>query len=566
MEMKLAISLVIFLWAVAPAAAAEPDLIFFGGKVFRGPGRYAQAVAIGDNRISDVGFDADILRLKGEKTAVVDLRGRAVTPGFHDAHAHFLKGALFLNQVDLNGAKSLAEIKKRVAAYASSHPEADWILGRGWEQAAFADPQAPTREALDAVVSTRPVALTQAGGRGLWMNTEGLRRAHITKTTSNLNKGEIALDASGRPTGLLREDAVGLAARFIPRPTRAQKLDALRKALALARELGVTSVDSMPDVVDIPPREQADLWSELYRKQETTLRFFMYGRLEDASEAAALRKTMADFPRTRFGVVGAKGFVDGTIDARTAALFEPYFDDPKTAGKPLITQGRLDELVRRAHALGLQTALSAAGDRAVRMALNACEKSEDYAKKESLVLVPYPCRVERADVVSTEDAPRFKTLAAASMQPGRMAYADEVENYNPERLGGRVQQVFAWKTLEDAGAQMAFGSDWPMAALDPRVGLFAATTRRNFNGRPAQGWIPKQKISLEDAVEHYTASPARLIGREEELGSIAPGKLADLVVFDRDLFSTSGLDLLAVKVDYTIYDGRIVYERKDLKP
>lgn len=545
--------------AALAAAAAEPDLILRGGPVFMAPGLYAEAVAVAGNRIEAVGTSAEVSRLAGKKTRVLELAGRSVLPGFHDAHAHFFKGALFLTQVDLNGAGTIDEVKKRVSDFAAVNPEAEWIIGRGWDESVIG--ARPTRYDLDSV-STRPVALTDVDGHKLLLNTEALRRSRITRATPKLTKGEIVRDESGEPTGLLLEEAMVLGQRGVPSYTREQKLAALRRALKLARESGVTAVQSMPGIVDTPVAEAVELWRELYKRRETTIRLFLFGRLEDAAATAKLRKAAAaDFPASRFGVQGVKGFVDGVLGSRTAALLEPYFDDSKLKGKPNYPAFRLNSLVASAHKLGLQVALHAIGDRAVRLALDACERSVSKSRSAGRVLPLFPCRVEHVEVLDPADAGRFKGVAAASMQPSHMTYDNEEQNYNPNRLGSRVRMAFPWKSLEDAGATLAFGTDWPVMPLHPRLELFAAVTRTHFNGRPAGGWVPQQKISLEQAVQHYTLDPARVVNREALLGSIKPGKLADLVVLDRDLSEVEGPDLMKVEIDYTIFDGRIVYSR-----
>jgi hypothetical protein len=546
----------------ATVCAAPPELLLVHGKIFLGPGRYVQAAAVSGNRIAAIGTDDEILALKDAKTRVVDLAGRAVTPGFHDAHAHFFKGALALTQADLGGAANLQDIRQRLLDYAAKNPGEGWLFGRNWDESSLLESGYPTRLDLDSAISTRPVALTDVTGRKLWLNTEGLKRAGITSRTPKLVTGQILKDAQGQPTGILIDDATGLALRSFPRLSRAEKLDALRRALALARESGVTSVDSLQGPGDFSPDEELDLWRELYKKGEVTLRHFIYARLEDASGLEALRKKAKDIPRDRLDFPGVSGFVDGTLADRTAALLAPYLDDEKKSGTLNHEGFMLNSMVRKAHQMGFQVALSAVGDRAVRAALDACQKSEDRAKQEELVLPAYPCRIEHLELIDRTDMPRLRELgAAASMQPGEMTFDNELQNYNPNRLGPRVRYNFAWKSVENAGALLCFGSDWPRTALAPRMGLFAATTRKMLDGKPDGGWVPQEKISLESAVQHYTADPARALGRGDILGTLDPGRLADLVVFDRDLFSTVGLELLQTQVDMTIFDGKVVFER-----
>ncbi len=546
----------------AVALAAEPDLILAHGKVFLGPGRYAQAVAVEGGRIKAVGADSVVLALKGAKTRVVDLKGRTVTPGFHDAHTHFVKGALLMTQVDLNGTSSLAEVQAKVARYAAENSTAAWILGRGWDQTSWPGGAYPTAADLDVAVTTRPAALTDADGHKLWLNTEAMRRITLHAHNPNLVEGQYLKGADGEPSGVFMDETMAYVFKYVPAPSREQKLTGLRKALALARENGVTAIDSMQGPVDYSPEEQVSLWRELSKNGEMTLRYFLYGRIDDPAGFAKLKKSAADVPRDHLDFIGLKAFVDGTIGDRTAALLAPYFDDAKTSGSLKHSDSSLAAMVERAHRDGFQVAFHAVGDRAVRQALDACEKSEKKAKEEERVLPSYPCRVEHIELVSPEDLPRFAALrAAASMQPSHMTYDREDENYNPNRLGARVKWAFAWKSLEDAGALLIFGTDWPVMPLPPRIALFAATTRRHFDGKPEGGWIPEQKIALDSAIEHYTADAARALGKEDQLGSIASGRLADLVVFDRDLFAASGLDLLKVEVDMTVLEGKVVYER-----
>jgi len=313
--------------------------------------------------------------------------------------------------------------------------------------------------------------------------------------------------------------------------------------------------------MDASPAEQLDLWRELNKSGEFTVRYFLYGKLEDPAGFLKLKKSAIDIPRDRLAFIGLEGFVDGRIEDRTAALLEPYFDE-KTSGALKHQTFALNAMVRRAHEAGFQVALHSAGDRAVRSALDACQKSEEEAKGLELVLPSYPCRIEHLALISPQDLARFAALrAVVSMQPSHLTFQREEQNFYPNRLGARARRTFAWKDVEGARALLAFGSDWPAMPFRPRVGLYAATTRRHFDGKPDGGWFPGEAISLEYAVAHYTIDPARAIGLGEILGTIAPGKLADLAVFDRDLFSVDGPDLLKVQVDMTIFDGKTVFER-----
>lgn len=528
----------------AAAAAAEPDLILHNGKVFVAPGRYAEAVAVSGRRISKVGTSAEVLALKGEKTRAIDLAGRALVPGFHDAHLHLLKGGLSLSRLDLSGVVSSSEAVTRVKAYAAARPGDGWILGRGWDHTAFPGQAYPTAAELDAVVSSRPVYLTHVDGHLAWANTRALELAGIDPSTA---------------TGVLIEDAMDPVKAVLPKPGPAEVKDALRAALELARRSGVTSVQGPLDSDD---GAVLAAWRELDRAGEVTLRWFAWGRIEDPQNAARLKARFADLRPERFRLAALKGFVDGVISARTAAMLEPYADDPATRGEPM-AEDRLQALVKRAHQAGFQAALHAIGDRAVRMALDACEASAKSAVEKGVALPSFPCKIEHLEVVHPDDLRRFaSSRAAASVQPSHMTYDRESQNYNPARLGARARHAFPWRDLLSAGAAVSFGTDWPVMPLHPRVALFAATTRRHFDGAPKGGWFPRQRLRLEEAVSAYTLEPARAIGRDAELGSIEEGRLADLVVLDRDLFAEAGRRLLAIEADLTVFDGRVVFERR----
>lgn len=551
--------------AAASLAAAGPEagLILHNGKIFISPGRWSQAVAVAGDRIAAVGTNREILKLKGSGTRLINLRGRAVTPGFHDAHLHFMKGALALAQADLNGSTSPKMVADRLAAWLKTHSGSTWVQGRGWDHTSFPGRKYPTRADIDAVTSNRPAALTHVDGHLLWLNTEGLRLAGITRDTPDPKDGKIERGPDGEATGVLVESAMDLGEKAIPPPSGPDLSTALREAMSLARRAGVTSIQGP---LDVQPRSQLEAWRDLDRAGEVNLRWFIWGELEHPEEFAALADEFGDLAPERFRFGGLKGFVDGVISARTAALLEPYADTPGLKGAPNHSAQALAALSLAAQSRGWQVCLHAVGDRAVRMALDACQALRTSGTRWTLGqgrrIDAYPCKIEHIEAVHPDDLARFAALrVSASMQPSHMTYDLESQNYNPERLGTRVRHAFAWKSLEDAGATLAFGTDWPVMPLEPRVNLFAATTRRHFNGRPSKGWIPEQKIGFEQALVAYTLGPARSIGTDRELGSIETGKLADIVVWKNDLRSLKGTALLKAEVETTIFNGTIVYER-----
>lgn len=547
---------------LAAGARAEPaDLILRHGKIFLSPGRYAESLAIEGNRISAVGTDAEVIDEKGPKTRVVELGGRAVFPGFHDANNGFLHGALLFSQLRLGGARTPEAAAKKIESYAAAHPGDPWIIGRGWDPETFNGGKLPTASDLDLAVSTRPVIIFDGGRTRAWLNSLALERAGVTSRTPIVHNGEIVRDQAGHPSGVLGGDAIQLARGAIPPPSKRQKLEALRVALDLARANGITSIDAVP-VPDEPSlAEKIALWRELIASREATARIFLYGSLDQPSDALRQRAASRDLPRVKLQIVGVAATLDDDLSDRKAALLEPYFDSPQERGTPRYASIHLDIDVRSAHKQGLQVSLRAVGDRAVRMALDACEKSQRKSKRDDAVLPAFPCRIEEAAIVSPQDLPRFKALSAAVIaQPGAFVFEDQLSNFVPNRVGDRARWAVPLKSLEDAGAPLAFGTGWPTGDLDPRPGLFFATARQSLDGKPEQGWFPQERVALEAAIEHATLEPARVVGLDDELGSIRPGKLADLAVFSEDILSRSGKGLLDPAVAMTIFDGKIVYD------
>ncbi|MBI2837930.1 MAG: amidohydrolase [Acidobacteria bacterium] len=551
----------LLLGGLVSAAEPAPDLILRGGRVYTvNPAQpWAEAVALRGDLIVGVGSNADVDHLAGDRTTVIDLGGRLVLPGFNDAHIHFLEGSLALDQVGLDSARSLAEMQERVRAYAAARPEQPWIVGRGWIYEYVDGGRLPTRADLDAVVSDRPVYLEAYDGHTAWVSSKALELAKVNAASVPDGYGEIVKDPkTGLPTGVLKEGAaMEMVHSAIPKPTHAQQIAALRLGLAEARRNGVCSIQNASGSL-----EELDLYQTLLDANELTVRVYAAMTVDKQTSPQDLDLIAAASSRLRGPWIKAgavKIFMDGVIESHTAGMLEPYSDDPTTSGSPEYTEGEIDRLVSDLDRRGFQIFTHAIGDRSVRMVLDA------YARAASTNPTNQRRhRIEHIETISAEDIPRFAGLGVvASMQPYH-ASPDITGVWARNAGEARQQRAFAWQSIRTAGAHMAHGSDWPVVTLNPLVGLHAAVTREDLEGKPDGGWIPVQRLSLEQAIPGYTRDAAYASFDDEVKGSIQAGKLADLVVLADDIFAMSPRKIGATAVMMTIAGGRIVYETPGL--
>jgi hypothetical protein len=556
--------------AAAPAAQRRVALVLMNGKIFTADerGTIAEAVAVEGERVVAVGTNAEIARAY-TAARTVDLRGRLVTPGFNDAHLHFINGGLSLLRVELVGAKTLAEAKARIAAKARELPSGAWILGRGWDHTLWGG-QWPTRADLDAVAPNNPVFVQRVDGHVSWANTLALKEAGVTRETRAPEGGEILLDAAGQPTGILKETAAGLVARVVPEPSRAERMQAAERALAEARRYGITSVQ------DNSGYEATELYRELLRAGKLTVRVAEWQNFEDTVEKlTGQRAEFASFKINplRIRLTALKGYVDGTLGSRTAAMLAPFADDPHNSGIPRRPLAELTRMIVERNEQGFQIALHAIGDRANRMALDGfAEARRQYAKSADqanarpnidVIVMPYPDhrhRIEHSQVVAPTDFARFRDLGVvASMQP---SHAISDKRWAQDRLGEyRVQGAYAWHMMRSFGVRVPFGTDWPVEPINPYLGLYAAVTRQSTEGDPAGGWWPQERLSMADAIRCYTAESAYASFEETEKGRITPGLLADMTVHSRDLLTIKPAEILQTEAVMTILGGRVVYEK-----
>jgi len=549
-----------------PAVSAAADLVLRNGRIYTGDAArpWARALAVKGGRILTVGSDAEAAAHAGPATAILDAAGRLVVPGFNDTHFHLPMGAQQLDAIDLLDAVDLPDIQRRVRDHGRQHPGEPWIRGRGWFYSALPGGRPPTRQDLDAVESTRPVYLEAYDGHSAWLNSKGLERAGITRATPDPTGGVIVRDTAGEATGMLKEAAVELAYAAQPRPSRAEKLALLERALALLARNGLTAVQNAHGT-----EEELELYAELERTGRLTARVYTalsavapadamgarpFATTDELVGKAVELKSRYQGPFVRAGAV--KIVADGVIEANTAAMLEPYANAPATRGLPNYTPEALAGLVRALDAGGLQIWTHAIGDGAVRMTLDAYEQAAraNGARDRRF-------RIEHIETHQAADTPRFGALGViASMQP---LHANPTDNETVVWAGAigpeRASRAWAWGSLRRAGARLAFGSDWPVVSMSPFLGLHVAVNRQTPAGKPAGGWLPEQRLSLEEALAGYTTGAAYAAFMDAETGSLVPGKWADLVVLRDDLFAIPPRRLHDNQVLLTMVGGRVVY-------
>jgi predicted amidohydrolase YtcJ len=538
-------------------------LVLYNGKFFTADaqGTIFEAVAVDGERIVAVGLTQGIRSLyEGEKE--IDLGGKLVTPGFNDAHIHFSGGGLSLLRVVLNDSKTLDEAKQRIAAKIKELPAGSWVLGRGWDHTLWGG-QWPTRQDLDQVSPNNPVFVQRVDGHVSWANSLALQKAGITRETKAPEGGEILHDAKGEPTGILKETAGELVSKVIPSITPEEWMRGAERALEEARRYGITSVQ------DNSGFETVRGYRELLKQDKLTVRVAEWQDFEDSIEKLeAQRAEFAAFKidPLRIRLTALKGYVDGTLGSRTAAMLAPFSDDPKNSGIPRRPPEELTRMIVDRDEAGFQIALHAIGDRANRMALDGFEAADKQRLIKGLIndatsIKPWSRhRVEHAQVVAPSDFARFGRMnVIASMQP---SHAISDKRWAQDRLGEyRVQGAYAWHMMKAFGVHVPFGTDWPVEPISPYLGLYAAITRQSTEGEPNGGWWPQERLSMADAIRCYTAESAYASFEENEKGQIAVGKLADFAVHSNDLLTIKPEEILKTETVMTILGGKVVYEK-----
>lgn len=552
----------LFLLAAAVFAGTPPrkaaDAIVTHARVYTMDSArpWAEALAIRGDRIVGVGSMAGIDKWRGSKTRLIDAGGRLVLPGIEDSHVHFAAAAAVMHRIDLTGTGSVEEVRERIQAWRADHPGDEWVRGWGWVYMAFPGGM-PDRKLLDEIVPDRPALMSCADGHTVWVNSRALALAGIDRRTPDPPNGSIRHNAAGEPTGILDEEALSLINRLIPKPSTETWLTWMREALREANRQGVVRMHSLGGDF-----EHLDLFDRLRRDGELTARFNIAPMIEPPMTEAlwkSLREARKRYRDAWICVDGAKLMLDGVIDAYTGAMLEPYADRPGERGKLFWDPRAFTDLVIALDREGFQVSTHAIGDAAIRLALDAYEAA---GKKNGAR--DRRDKVEHVEAPTAIDLPRFGRLGVvASFQPLH-------SNPDPSWIGSWIPHVgkerearaMPWQSLLRSGAPLAFGSDWPVVTVNPWRGIQIAVTRQDFQGRPAGGWVPTERVTVADAVRAYTLGGAWAMHRDREEGSIERGKLADLVILSQNVFEIDPHQIAETRVLLTMVGGRVVHDSR----
>ncbi|MGB6690466.1 MAG: amidohydrolase [Terracidiphilus sp.] len=553
--------------------SAPPDVIFFNATIYTGEGlandkpQTVEAMAIGGGKVLAVGTTDEITKLAGPHTRLRDIdsanTSTYIFPGFNDAHVHLGSAGRTKLNLDLTGVKSLDEMLKKIAAFAADQAPGHWITGGNWDHTLWAQKTLPARQDLDRVTGDHPAFLDRIDGHIAIANTAALKAAGITGETKPPQGGAIDLDASGEPTGILRESAQGLVQKVIPPPSPVERRRGLELAIADALAHGVTSVQDFSEWDDFLTYEQMERDGKLNIRIAEWIPF--KAPLEQLKEERAHHDASDPMLHTTM----LKGFMDGSLGSRTAAMKEPYSDDPGNTGLPQYEQAQLDRMAAERAQAGFQIGFHAIGDKGVAMGLEALEvaaknlpascqaaRGPANASKEAKPCLGTRNRIEHAQVVDPGEIKLFAKLGViASMQPCHLLTD---MNWAEARLGPqRAAYSYAWEAFLDAGVPLAFGTDYPVEPISPFRGVYAAVTRMNEKG--TMSYFPEQKITRGQALYAYTQGSAYAEFAEKHKGKLEPGYDADFILVDRDLYKVVAPALLFTEVLETFVDGQEVY-------
>ena len=534
----------------------EAGLALLNGHIWTGnPAQpWAEALAARGDRIIAAGSNADIQKLISSATRVISLEGKLALPGFIDDHTHFIEGGFQLLSVDLRDARTQQEFARRIGERARKLGPGRWVTGGDWDHELWPGAPLPTKDLIDAVTPQNPVFVTRLDGHMGLANSAALRLAGVTKETKDPPGGTIVRDPkTSEPTGVLKDAAQNLAYAHVPKPSDEEYNEALQAAMAEAARVGVTSVQ------DITPWEHFDVYRRFRDSGRLTVRVYARTPMRQwKRQADYIARHTAGDSWLRLG--GLKAFMDGSLGSTTALFFDAFNDSPGTAGLMAddnIPEGTLRDNIRGADKAGLQCSVHAIGDKANHLLLGYYEQVEQENGPRDRRF-----RIEHAQHLLPADIPRFATLGViASMQP---YHAIDDGRWAEKRIGPvRIQTTYAFRSLLDSGAKLTFGSDWTVAPLSPVLGIYAAVTRETLDGRHPHGWVPEQKITVEEAVRAYTSAAAYAEFAERDKGTLDPGKLADVVILSQDIFRIPADEIRTVKVVRTIVGGREIGIRSE---
>jgi predicted amidohydrolase YtcJ len=552
----------------AQSSAQKPkaDLIFTHGNIFTGvvdaaaslgSGKRAEALAVLGDRILAVGARDEIMKLKGPETKIVDLDGHFVMPGFNDAHMHLASAGLEKMNVNMVGAKTLDEFRDRLRAKVEAAGPAEWVVGEGWDETLWPVKVPPTRWDLDEVSGNHPVYLERVDGHIGVANTRALQLASVTVASRDPEGGKIDRDDSGTPTGILREKAQEAVQTVIPKPTHEKRRQAIELALADLASHGVTSAQ------DYSQWDDFQIYEELEHDGKLTARISEWLPFDDSIEDLNKKRDSHPASDNMLHTGMLKGFMDGSLGSKTAALLEPYSDDPKNSGLPQYEAAKLKAMTKERLLAGYQIGFHAIGDKGIQLALDAFAEAEKAAKDGKVKAADggtdYRLRIEHAQVTTPQQIVRFKELKViASMQPSHLLTD---MNWAESRLGPkRAEHSYAWAEFLRRGVVLAFGTDYPVEPVTPFRGLYSALTRISEDGK--KSYYPAQKLNIEQAITAYTTGAAFAEFAEKKKGKLEPGMLADLVVLDQDITAALPPKVLGTKVLRTVVSGKTVYEAK----
>ena len=509
----------------------------------------AEAVTIQGDSILFVGTSEEALAAAGPGAVKFDLNGLTVIPGLVDAHAHFIGYSASRAALDLNGTVSIGQIRDRLAARAAETHRGRWITGRGWDQNDWEKKDFPRRSDIDPVSPENPVLLTRVCGHAAIANSMALEAAGIGRGTPDPDGGKIERDASGEPTGILLDEAISLVRDVVPAHTREMKKSLMVSAAHACLAAGLTGTHEMGI-----GSETVGIYRELYEAGELPFRITAYydGDADDL-DSVLTAGPGEDFADGMFSIAGVKFFGDGSLGARSAAMLEDYSDDPGNRGIVVTDPEVLYKKVLACHRAGFQVATHAIGDRANRAVLDIYEKVLEEEPGSGL-----RHRIEHAQILSPEDIGRFASLGVIpSMQ---FTHCTSDMPWAGDRVGdSRLEGAYAWRSLMNAGSRIPGGSDYPVESIDPLLGIYAAVTRQDLSGSPAGGWMPDQRLAIEEAVRAFTIDAAWAAGQEKERGSIEKGKLADLTILGADIMEIEPGEIPGTEIIATILAGRIEY-------